>query len=751
MWYRFSGRQMGYVGNNGTIDADYAASIANRIAAQGTGAFANGASTSTSFADFDLAHDHLNSYAQGSAGGMYVVQSGDTLSGIAAALWGDASLWYKIAEVNGLTAESALIEGLPLIVPAGVQRNENNAETFKPYDPLEVLGSTAPTAVAPRPKKKNCGVLGQLVVQVLAFVIAMAINHVLPGLGRTVVGRAFTQAAANAGAQYVAVQAGIQEKFSWNAVGMAAVGSLVQDSPIGDTIADKIANKIGGGNFVRNFVEGAVDDAVTQGVGRATGMQKEFSWASVAASGLSNAYLKKYVGKVTTAGKFAHAFAARTLIAATMRSLIEGDDFDDAMVGAMPGAFTSTLGIYFHDSAEAMEALVVDPVVQAEFNLEDSFGVKTLTGNDRAALTAQGYLVRESAVGIDATGRAYFEAAPHNNVDGAWEAMGGVEGLVLYDGDGAAAYDRSYTLYAVAREGERARTFIARDGGVASELFLGARDNVYGVTVARYEPSAEWRAQAHAVGQQVRAARDQRAYEATQPLWQAELRYQRAQSEEFTRQALVAIGHITPVVGTYFAYQEFRKNPNGWNAAALGLSLFGDGAMAVSALRGAAMFRGAGAADDVVVAGSRAGAGPWVGEATDIVDGGAFVQCADGSCVSAAGQLVTGGRVTETQLLDRLGEWADPRDLLTALNSIDGAGAWEGGLFSSAEDALRMVNRGPAVAVLQAPRAPAHAVMIEPLTGAAGQYRVYDTGIGATYRVDSAWVERWVSGGVYRR
>ncbi len=53
VWYRFSGRQMGYVGNNGTIDSDYAASIANRVAAQGTGAFLNGASTSTSFADFD--------------------------------------------------------------------------------------------------------------------------------------------------------------------------------------------------------------------------------------------------------------------------------------------------------------------------------------------------------------------------------------------------------------------------------------------------------------------------------------------------------------------------------------------------------------------------------------------------------------------------------------------------------------------------------------------------------------------------
>ncbi len=70
----------------------------------------------------------------------------------------------------------------------------------------------------------------------------------------------------------------------------------------------------------------------------------------------------------------------------------------------------------------------------------------------------------------------------------------------------------------------------------------------------------------------------------------------------------MAVGHITPVVGTYFAYQEYSKNPNGWNAAALGLSLFGDGAMAVSALRGAAMFRGAGGAATRVVPLGAAGA-----------------------------------------------------------------------------------------------------------------------------------------------
>ena len=71
------------------------------------------------------------------------MQAGDTLAGIAAALWGDASLWYKIAEVNGLTAESQLIEGMPLLIPVGVVRTSNTAETFKPYDPPGASGDSA--------------------------------------------------------------------------------------------------------------------------------------------------------------------------------------------------------------------------------------------------------------------------------------------------------------------------------------------------------------------------------------------------------------------------------------------------------------------------------------------------------------------------------------------------------------------------------------------------------------------------------
>jgi hypothetical protein len=59
-WYRFGGKQMGYVGNNGTEDQDYTASIAQRTAAQSTWAFRNGSLSHTAHADFDQSLAPIN-------------------------------------------------------------------------------------------------------------------------------------------------------------------------------------------------------------------------------------------------------------------------------------------------------------------------------------------------------------------------------------------------------------------------------------------------------------------------------------------------------------------------------------------------------------------------------------------------------------------------------------------------------------------------------------------------------------------
>ncbi|MFT3727124.1 MAG: LysM peptidoglycan-binding domain-containing protein [Terricaulis sp.] len=363
LWYRFSGREMLYDGNNGTVDTDEATSITNRTASQGTGAFFNGASSGTSFADSDLAYDSIDSYDQGATGGMYTVRDGDTLASIASSLWGDSSLWYKIAELNGLTADSALPTGMPLLIPVGVIRSTNNATTYKPYDPAEVVGNTMPTAVKPPKSKHNCGFFGQIIAAVVAFVVARILDSFVPGLGSAVgtAIRGFAIAAtADAASQEAAIQMGIQDKFSWNQVATAVISAGVNMANPGAAVASKLG-------FAETFTAYAVNNAATQGLAMAVGAQRKFSWSGVAAAGVGAVvgdYVSTKFGPGLTkalAGNPASSNYKLNLANATLatqsivdmsnlmanaatRSLIDGTDFGDNVMAALPSVIGQTIG-----------------------------------------------------------------------------------------------------------------------------------------------------------------------------------------------------------------------------------------------------------------------------------------------------------------------------------------------------------------------------------------------------------------------
>ncbi len=141
------------------------------------------------------------------------------------------------------------------------------------------------------------------------------------------------------------------------------------------------------------------------------------------------------------------------------------------------------------------------------------------------------------------------------------------------------------------------------------------------------------------------------------------------------------------------------------------------------------------------------GAGPWVAEATEVTEGGALLQSTAGSCVSACGEMLTEGAISEAEFLAELGEWSNPGALADMLNAEAGVG-WQGGYFASEADALAVAEQGEMAATLQAPGLPGHMVVIEP--GEAGTFLVSDPGIGGTYRVTAEWIEKFVSGGVWR-
>ncbi len=139
---------------------------------------------------------------------------------------------------------------------------------------------------------------------------------------------------------------------------------------------------------------------------------------------------------------------------------------------------------------------------------------------------------------------------------------------------------------------------------------------------------------------------------------------------------------------------------------------------------------------------------PWLNGVSKYTEGGTFLQCGE-SCVSATGQILTDGEVTEQQLVQQLGQPADPLALPQALNQLGNSGQWTGSYFESGEQALNQANQGQLGAVLQAPGVSPHMVTISPITGS-NMFLVADTGVGATYQVTSSWIQQYVSAGVWR-
>ncbi|GBF58721.1 hypothetical protein PbB2_02409 [Candidatus Phycosocius bacilliformis] len=166
------------------------------------------------------------------------------MQAVAASLWGDSGLWYKLAQANGLSGDVALSAGQTLRIPAGVMRNTYNAATITPTDPTDTLGDVNPTTPqAAPPKKQKCGVVGQIFLVIIAIaVIAItkgAATKFVTGLlkaatgvttlsatataAATFVGSGLAAAAGSVVSQAVGVATGIQEKFSWKDVGMAFI------------------------------------------------------------------------------------------------------------------------------------------------------------------------------------------------------------------------------------------------------------------------------------------------------------------------------------------------------------------------------------------------------------------------------------------------------------------------------------------------------------------------------------------------
>ena len=296
--------------------------------------------TPTAYANFDENYQPINEAYPAAAPFEYTVVRNDTLSSIAARIWGDRSLWWIIADANGLSGAETLTEGMRLVIPNKVSNLHNNASTFKVYDAGEAIGDTSPTLPdAPPPPqvgggKKGCGGIGTILVIIVAVVAtvmtagaaALASAGALSGAsvgtiaatGASVLGggvavggvsasmflstaAGFAGAAALGGAvgsvagQLVGMATGVQDKFSWKQVGLSALGAGVT-AGVGSAVQGSaaIAQFASTNPTVFSSVNAAANTLVTQATGSTLGLSS-FSWKAVATSALASP-IANYVG-----------------------------------------------------------------------------------------------------------------------------------------------------------------------------------------------------------------------------------------------------------------------------------------------------------------------------------------------------------------------------------------------------------------------------------------------------------------------
>ena len=307
----------------------------------------------------------------------YTVRSGDTLQSVAQALWGDANLWYLIADANSLSAGQTLAAGTTLFIPANVTNLHNTSATNLVYSQANIVGDVQPTAVAaPRPVApqsagngdSGCGGIGEVLVAIVAVAVTAWLAPELEGevgtlfnggtalaagstsaaaVGGDIVGGGLAGALGSTAGQLAGLATGVQNQFNWNAVALGALGGAISgglggELPNSDSIFGENA-------FAAGAVRGALSSALTQGVGVATGLQSSFSWAGVAAAGLGGGVASQvggenWGGPQGSVGNTFISGAAGGIANAAAYSVLTGADFGTSLIEQLPSVIGNTIG-----------------------------------------------------------------------------------------------------------------------------------------------------------------------------------------------------------------------------------------------------------------------------------------------------------------------------------------------------------------------------------------------------------------------
>ena len=285
-------------------------------------------------------------------------------------------MWYVLAAANALSGDSDLIAGTQLRVPeVGVSKNDAN--TFKPYNPNEIVGSTSPSLPYIPPAKSNtCAIVAMAIVAIVVtiYTAGAAVSALAPLFG--VSGSVFAGTTATLG---ISALTGGLTGFAGLGMAAAAVGGLV------GSIAAQVVGKALGAvdNFSwRQAVGAGIAGGLTAGISSFLGPMSSLiemgQWGRVAASAALTA-TGSYVGN-EVAGVKGNAFSWKSIAAS-------------AVTAVVAGKINKTLGTVYDkfNGVNAILGQTVGGMVSnaVSVNVRSAFGIHERT--DWKAMTADAF------------------------------------------------------------------------------------------------------------------------------------------------------------------------------------------------------------------------------------------------------------------------------------------------------------------------------------------------------------------------
>ncbi|MEZ0604617.1 LysM peptidoglycan-binding domain-containing protein [Paraburkholderia sp. IW21] len=341
-YYYVDGHRVGNVGDDGIEKVDYAQELAGQLDKGSDSRYKVYAPVAT--AEFDNNYMAVSAVYPGTSPGSWTVHAGDTLQSVAAALWGDSTLWYVLAQANGLKGEDALKAGQVLTVPNRITNVHNTSGTFRAYDAGEAIGNTQPTLPDPPPPPGpdgGCGMSSIISVVVAVVASVVTVGALAPVMGVIMAGAAAGGMAAAMGSQN---PNGPQLKD----VALGAMGGAVTGGFASSGMGGSLASSMGGlgetgSQIAAQAVLGAGRSAVTQGLGIAIGAQSGFDWKGVAASAIAASagygVSQSVLGKVPVVGGIASGMAA-----GAASTLARGGSLTNNLGAISADAVASTVG-----------------------------------------------------------------------------------------------------------------------------------------------------------------------------------------------------------------------------------------------------------------------------------------------------------------------------------------------------------------------------------------------------------------------